>query len=260
VAQNLPLLDAVPAAKVRSSLILTLADDNVGMLPQLTTHSLAALVDGLRKRGWEGYATRYWMPGDLSASAYFLSRASFDPSVTPASAYQDLIATMCGEGVADRVVRGFEMVEQATELIDRNDLGFSFPVPNVLMKHYTAAEIPAWWAQARDLYSAASDEMYRGIQRSAAPGRPFLLYYAKRLEFAAGYLSGVEEIRLAGQAKAAGRRADQVAHLEKAVEAIYNALAVQAEVARDQSDRGVIAAIAEHGYRPLKKELEAASR
>ena len=45
--------------------------------------------------------------------------------------------------------------------------------------------------------------------------------------------------------------------LEKAVEAIYNALSAQGEVARDQSDLGVIAVLAEHGYRPLKKELDA---
>lgn len=257
VAEHPDLLALVPASKTRSSLILTLADDNVGILPQFATGSLHTLATALRKNGWEGFSSRYWMPGDQNATAYMLSRAAFDPTVTPQSAYQNLITTMCGEGIWERVARGFDKIEQATTLIDRGDLGFAFPVPGMLMKHYTAAPVPAWWKQVKDLYAAANDEMYRGNQRSVVSARPFLLYHAKRLEFAIHYMSGVEAIRLAGQAKAAGNREEQAQQLAKAVEAIYNALSAQAEVARDQSDRGLIAVLTEHGFRPLQKELEA---
>ncbi|MGV3724939.1 MAG: hypothetical protein ACO1SX_28910 [Actinomycetota bacterium] len=256
VANSSALLDAAPAAKVRSSLILTLADDNVGVLPQITTGSLATLMGKLRERGWDGFSTRYWMPGDLSPAAYSLSRAAWDSTVTPRAAYHDLLTAMCGPGVADRVILGFDMVEKATGIIDTNDIGFTFPVPGMLMKHYTADPVPAWWKEVRDLYAAAGNEMYRGNQRSVATARPFLLYNAKRLEFAGSYLTAVEEVRLAGIAKAVGKRDEQQAHLEKAVEALYGALSAQGEVVRDPSDRGVIAALTEHAYRPLQKELE----
>jgi len=48
--------------------------------------------------------------------------------------------------------------------------------------------------------------------------------------------------------------------LEKAVEAMHNALSALGESARDNSDRGVIAVLNEYGYRPLKAEFEAVEK
>jgi predicted ArsR family transcriptional regulator len=150
------------------------------------------------------------------------------------------------------------MIEQATELIDENDLGFAFPVPGMMMKHYErGAAPPEWWDQARNLYAGAMVEMYRGKDRSALPGRPMLLYLAKRLEFAFEYLNGVEALAKAGVAKRAGEHDQVVAQLEAAAESIYNALNALAAVARDNSDRGLIAVLNEYGYRPILKEFEA---
>jgi len=87
-----------------------------------------------------------------------------------------------------------------------------------------------------------------------------LHYYEKRLEFAMEYLNSVEALRLAGQAKGKRETANQLEHLEKAVEAMYNGLSALGEVARDNSDRGVIAVLNEYGYRPLKKEFEAVEK
>lgn len=260
VASHPDLLAEVPAKRSPSSLILTLADDNVGVLPQMATNHLNSLVGQLRKLEWEGYSTRYWIAGDLSPTAHYLSRAAFDAQVTPQSAYADLIDAVSGEGVADRVTRGFQMIEQATDLIDRNDIGFSFPVPNVVMKHYAATEpAPAWWGETKSLYAKAMDEMYRGNTRARQGARPFTLYYAKRLEFAVQYLTSIEAVRAAGVAKSKGNRDEQIAQLEKAIEALYGGLNAYAEVARDQSDRGVIAVLNEYGYRRLVAELDAVS-
>lgn len=261
VASHPDLLAEVPAKSTRNSLILTLADDNVGVLPQLATTHVHSLLGQLRKLGWEGFSTRYWIAGDLSPTAYYLSRAAFDERVTPRGAYEDLIQAVSGEGVADRVIQGFQAIEEATDLIDQNDIGFSFPVPNVVMKHYAATEpAPAWWGQVKAKYSQAMDEMYRGNTRARQGARPFTLYYAKRLEFAVGYLTSIEAVRAAGVAKSKGDREEQIAQLEKATESLYNALNAYGEVARDQSDRGVIAVLNEFGYRKLLAELDALSK
>src|SRR5262249_36832511 len=119
---------------------------------------------------------------------------------------------------------------------------------------------PAWWKKVRDLYAGATDEMLRGIQRSHPRGRPFLYYHSKRLEFAVEYLNSIEALRLAGVAKSKGDRQRQLENLEKAVEAMYNALSALGEAARDNSDRGVIAVLNEYGYRPLKAEFEAVEK
>ena len=77
-----------------------------------------------------------------------------------------------------------------------------------------------------------------------------------RLEFAVLYLNSIEAVRLAGVAKSKGETDKLVEQLEKATEAMYNALNALGEVANDNSDRGVIAVLNEYGYRPLKKEFE----
>jgi hypothetical protein len=261
VAANQDLLDRVPAASLKSSLILTLADDNVGVLPQLAMKPINTLLGRLRRNGWQGYSTRYWIPGDQDPCVHYLARASFDATVTPEAACRDLILPICGEGVVERMLRAFNMTEEATGLIDENDIGFTFPVPGVVMKQYAAkAPPPAWWKKVRDLYAGALDEMLRAEQRSRQKTVPITLYHAKRLEFAVEYLNSIEALRLAGMARASGDRSKQLVHLEKAVEAMHNALTALGEVARDNSDRGVIAVMNEYGYRPLKAEFDAVEK
>ncbi len=258
VAENRSLLKTVSTKSVPSSLILTLADDNVGVLPQMPYTSLQTLVEELHTGDWEGFSTRYWIVGDLDFAAYYLSRASFTPQITPRDALNNLVTSALGEGTFERTMKAFELVEQATTLIDRNDMGFGFPVPNVVMKHYANSEpVPEWLGQAKDLYYGAVNEMYRVNTRSREGNRQFSLYLARRFEFGAEYLSCIESVRKAAIAKSKGDQETQLAELEKAVEALHTALNALAAVARSNSDRGVIAVLNEYGYRPLKKELEA---
>ncbi|MDB5389386.1 MAG: hypothetical protein JWM11_5032 [Planctomycetaceae bacterium] len=258
VAENLPLLKTVPTRTVPSSLILTLADDNVGMLPQMSFSSLKTLMDELHAGGWEGFSTRYWILGDLDLSAYYLSRVSFNSKLTPQQALEDLTTAALGEGTFGRTMKAFELVEQATTLIDQNDIGFAFPIPNVIMKHYASAEpVPEWMGKASGLYADAMNEMYRINSRAREGNRDFSLYLARRFEFGMEYLNCVQAVRKAGIAKAKGDKETQTAELEKAVESLHGALNALSAVARSNCDRGIIAVLNEYGYRPLKKELEA---
>jgi hypothetical protein len=128
------------------------------------------------------------------------------------------------------------------------------------MKHYTGKPPPPWWKEVRELYAGALDEVLRAKTRSHARGHPLLHYDEKRLEFAVEYLTSIEALRLARQAKAKGNAAKQFEQLEKAVESMYNALSALGEVAQDNSDRGVIAVLNAYGYRLLKKEYEAVEK
>ncbi|MCY2967214.1 MAG: hypothetical protein NT069_26860 [Planctomycetota bacterium] len=251
------LLADIPTRKIPSSLILTLADDNVGMLPQSSVTALHELTADLRKHGFEGFSTRYWMPGDLDLSAYYLSRSSFDSGATPTQSLHDLVAPLCGEGVVDRVQLVFDHIEQATALIEKNDIGFSFPIPGVVLKHYeSGTEVPAWWGEVSAAYLNAMNEAYRANQRSRLEGRSFTLYLARRLDFAFNYMTAMEAVKKAGIAKRAGDKETHATQLQAAVDALHDALNAQAAVARSNSDRGVIAVLNEYGYRPLKRELE----
>ena len=258
VANRELLAQVPPAAAKRSSLILTLADDNVGVLPQLVTGQLDLLLQDLREGGWEGYSTRYWMVGDLDPSVQFLARASFDPKLTARMSDLELFTTMTGKpAAADRVVRGLAMIEKATTLIDENNLGFAFPVPGMVMKQYrSTAPVPAWWGEAKKLYDGALVEMYRA-QDGSRPHHPaYLLYSAKRYEFATEYFNSIEALRLAGIAKGKNDTEALIEQLEKAVESMYNGISALGEVVGDNCDRGLIAVLNEYGYRPIQAELE----
>lgn len=257
VVENRSLLAGVPAKKIPSSLILTLDDDNIGVLPQQGLASLKTLLGDLREQGWQGFSTRYWLVGDLDLSANYLSQASFNAPLEPQEVCRDLITPVCGKEVADRMWLAFEMIEQATDLVDANDMSFGFPVPGMLLKHYQSEEaVPEWWGKARDLYLNAMNEMYRANTRARKGGRDYSLYCARRYEFAFEYMNCVESVRLAGLARRAGNAEEQRSKLEAAVESIHSALQALAAVARTNSDRGVIAVLNEYGYRPLKAELE----
>jgi len=71
-------------------------------------------------------------------------------------------------------------------------------------------------------------------------------------------MNAVEALRKAAIAKQAGKKDEQIAELEKALDSITGACNAMAAVARSNSDRGIIAVMNEYGYRPVTKLLEAA--
>lgn len=258
IAANSQLIAQVPRAQAgQSNIILPLGDGNVGVLSQESTPSLQAVLDSLRTSGWDGFTTRYGVLSDLEPCVYFLSRASFDKSISPKAAFDSLIAPICGSDVAVCLVKSYESVAKAASLLDDGDFGLTRPGPQMLLKHLkNAGPAPAAWKEANKHYSSAMDEVYRGWQRSHVNGRPYLLYLAKRLEFVVEYLGCLESLNLAAQAQAQGDKEKAGENLEKAVEGIYNGLNALGEHARDSADRALIAVLSEYGFRPLKKKLD----
>ncbi len=239
---------------------LFLAHPQGGLLPQSTSSRLPEKLAALRDTGKAGFAVQCWIPGPLTLDVHYLSRASFEPGLAPDRALADFVTPICGEGVAERLAAAFEALEEVSKLIAAEDPAFPVPGPDFFLRHYrTTYPAPEWWARASGLYATAMNEMYRGNTRAREGARPFLLYHAKTFTFAVHYFSAVTAARQAGLAKAAGDKDARVENLELAVEAMHNALGIYAEVARDNSDRGVIAVLNAHAYRPLLEELDAAS-
>ncbi len=257
VVENRKLLAAVPAGDVGSQLILTLADDNVGVLPQSASQSLGELTSDLKRLGWQGFSTRYWVPAELDPSVYFLSRAAWVRDLTPRDAQTELWMTATGNrAAAERLWIAWEHLEQATNLIDEHNLGFTFPVPGLLMKHYQPTPIPDWWQEVTDLYTEYMIELYRAQGSIDGGAKPVLFYYAKRSEYVLEYLAAVKAVREAALAKEKGETEQAIEHLEVALESTYNCINTLSDIAQDQSDRGLIAVLNEYAYRPLLAEYE----
>ena len=258
IVNNRELIEPLPADRVKSRLIFTLADDNVGVLSQSCIGSLHALVTDLRKHGWDGFSTRYWMLTELDPTLHYLSRASFDTSVTPRSSHDDLFVALTGKASAsDRLWLAFEHIEAATNLLDQHAIGFGFPVSGMMMKHYRPQPDPDWWKEVVDHYSEAMIEFYRAGSANPHPrSEKLLFYYGKRSEYVLEYLGAIQALREAAVAKKKGDTEATIEKLEAAVEQLYNSIDTLSDVVRDQSDRGLIATLANFAFRPLMAEYE----
>ena len=114
---------------------------------------------------------------DLAASIY--SRGCFGVELGDGKAVHDLVTPVCGEGVSDRVLKAFGLVEGATNLITQGDPTLGVPAPDVVLKHYASTEPPPeWWGKARENYLNAMNEMYRA--KHAGPRGGPLLYAVLR--------------------------------------------------------------------------------
>ena len=194
---------------------------------------------------------------DESLTAYKISRSRFGESLTGQAACSSFLDPICGDAVSASVYKAIEQMSSAAKLTEENDKQFSMPSPDMILKHYgEPAPAPEWWSQVRDRYLGGMNDMYRANSRARDGGRSYSLYLARRCEFGFEYVNCIDATRKAAIAGEKKDRTEQRAQLEKAIESINGACAALAAVARDPSDRGMIAVLNEFGYRPLQKELE----
>jgi len=173
-------------------------------------------------------------------------------SVLPQNEFADernlsaIVTPMCGEGVAERMWLGFQAIDKASQLIAQNDPQLGYPAPDMILRHLHSKEpLPAWLSEVKALYTTAMNEMYRANTRAREGSRRLTLYHAKRLEFTFHFIASIEALYSAHDP------ALRDESLIAAVESLYNALNSYADAARDPSDRGAIALLNEHAYRPL---------
>lgn len=218
------------------------------VLPQFFLANLERRFQTMTKYHHNSFMAGAMMPGDLDAAAYFASRASFDDKITAARSVADLITPICGEGVSDSVWKAFDLIGQATKLIEKNDPNIGIPSADMLTRHLDSKDaLPAWITEVKTLYTNAMSEMYRANTRARDGARAFTLHHAKRLEFAMQYFTALEALYKAHD------KAARDESLEAALESIYNGLNALGDSARDASDRGAIALMNENGCRVLAK-------
>ena len=116
-------------------LIYTLHDDNVGVLPQLATHSLAELTKEIQRLGWAGFSTRYWLIGDHDPCVAYIARAAWDADATPDDVTSDQITHVCGKAAVRDTMQMFREVEAATRTLEWHGLGLTYTAPGMMMKH-----------------------------------------------------------------------------------------------------------------------------
>lgn len=185
----------------------------------------------------------------------YLARASWDAAATPEAVCSDQLRAVCGDACVDDLAGALREVEAATVQLEWHGLGFTFPVPEVIMKHWQKEPLPTELTAVRGHYERALAASRRAREKSSPRGRTLVDYWTARLEFGIGYFDAVHAVRRAARAEADGKCGEALQHAETALRHIRAALEAYARVARDQSDRGAIAILAEYVYRPLKDKV-----
>jgi len=270
VVRRREALRNVPAQEIPTSLIFTLHDDNVGLLPQLATGSLHELTCDLKKYSWSGFSTRYWMISDQEPCVAYLSKTVWDANATPEEVYADQIRAVCGEAAVEPMLEAFRELEAVTISLEEHGLGLTFPVPGMMMKHWAAGSFSSQLAEDREGYRRALSAVNDVPEPSRPEGKSYINYWIGRLKFGIAYIDTIEAVRKAATAEQAAKEAkekgDEGSFRTQSVEALEQAqvalktarqaIECFARVAKNQSDRGAIATMAEYVYRPLKQQVE----
>ena len=256
VVKRREAIQRLDSEKVPATLIFTLHDDNVGMLPALTTGSLHELTKDLRQHGWAGFSTRYWLIGDHDPCVAYIARAAWDETATPEAVYRDQVRAACGEAAVEDMLTMLRELEATSVLLEWDGMGVTFPVPGMIMKHWATGLMPEAYVKSRAGYQRALDAARRAREKTPEERRDYVNYWVGRLEFGVGYLDTIEAFRRGATAEQEGDAAGALQYAREALAKGTSALESYARVARDQSDRGAIATMGEYVFRPLKAKVQ----
>jgi hypothetical protein len=248
-------LQEIAARELPSVLIYTLHDDNVGVLPQLATHSLHELTKDIASQGWAGFSTRYWLTGDHDPCIAYLSRAAWDARTRPESVYRDHAAHLYGETVVEDVLKIFSEVEAATVALEWNGLGLTFTTPSMMLQHWTPGTLSPELKSVTAHYQTALAAAQRAKPRTQPSGKRAIEYWLGRLEFGVDYMQAIEAVHAAATAEAAQDFAGALAEAERALDLIQRGVTAYAKVAVDRSDKGAVAVMAEYVWRPIQQQI-----
>jgi hypothetical protein len=268
VLRRRDVLATVPEPEIPTILALTLQDDGVGVPPQLTTGSLHQLVTAMREYGLTGFCTRQWMISDLDPCVAYLARAAWDAATTPESTYRDQVRTLCGAPAVEPMLEAFREIETVTMAIEDHGLGIGFPVPNMIIRHWSPGPLSPELAGDRECYRRALAAVRKVPEPVTEAGRAYIRYWVGRLEFGIGFFDTIEACKRAGTAEQAATDANQRGDKEEfrrksaetaelahqAVTTAFHAIDTLAQVAKNRSDLGAVATLAEYMHRPLQRK------
>ena len=254
-----------------TTLALTIHDDNVGLVPQLTTGSNHELIKDMGKHGWSGFFTRQWLISDHDPCVAYLSKAVWDTNATPESVVADQVRAVCGESAVVPMLEAFAELEATTLLLESQG-GLTFPTPAMMRVHWRPGEISDSHRRMREGYQRALDAVRRAPRDGMrSQGGAYVDYWIGRLEFGVGFFDTIEGARRAASAEgrvleamASARGEDfeelavEAAELaEAACDTAFAAIESYARVAKNRADVGAIATLNEYVYRFLNGKAKA---
>ncbi len=266
-AERTEMLAFAERSPMKVTVLATLADDNIGILPQLPTQPLHRIFQAMDRYKVFGFFGRQFLVTKLEAGTAYLAQASWSSNLTPESVYRDQVQQVCGPGAVPDMLNAYRILEEATLIGDRVAMGFLFPVTTMMRKHWNSDSGPnPGWDELRAHYLKATPLVESALRKSRPPGKSYVRQLLGQLNFGTDYIAAVQEVRRARRAyqKSRNARADKDApsfeknitetnrRLERALALLRSAIEHWAAVVRDPSDLGALGALNYFCYDYLK--------
>jgi hypothetical protein len=248
-------LKSLSGGPIQPIINLTVDDDNIGIVPQMTTSALQKVLAILRGSKWEGVVTRERFPGDHDTERAYLARASWDANADPDKIALEQLQAACGRRCGADLLITMHSIDDATHVWEKDDEHFAFPVPSLIMKYWKPGPPPAYMETNRQNYERGWQAAEKAVTEASTEGKSYAQYWAKRMEFATKYIAAVQAARRASAAEDKHDSTTETQELAKSLALLRQSLDTYATVARTPSDRGAIAVAVEYGYRPLEKKM-----
>jgi len=253
--QRPEILKSLSGGPIQPIINLTMDDDNIGIIPQLTTSSLQKVLKILRETRWEGWVARERFPGDHDTERAYIAREAWDPNADPEKIASEQLKAACGDRCGQELLTTMHSIDAATVVWERDDEHFSFPVPKMLMKYWKAGPLPEYLEVNRKNYARGWEAAQRAVSASTPEGKTLVEFWAKRMEFSVKYITAVQFVRRAAAAEEAHQYRQAAEEATKALGSLRDSIEAYAAVARTQSDRGSVAIAVEYAYRPLQNKI-----
>jgi hypothetical protein len=254
--------------QVPTTMVLSLHDDSVGMVPQLAVNALHQLVSEMRKAGVAGFGTRQWLIGDHDVGVNYLSKAAWDAATTPEAVYADQVRAVCGAAAVEPMLKAFHEIETVTSRLEDHGMGITFPHHDMFMTYWSPDALQPPFLEDQAIYRRALEIIRKMPQPEQPEGRAYVNYWIGRLDFAVGYFDALRAIQKAAIAEQAAKDAeakgDKAACRAKFAEALqhgcdarkiaFDAIDAYANVAKSRADAGAVATMAELVCRRLDQK------
>jgi len=252
---------------MKVEVMATLADDNIGILPQLPLSSLDRIFQAMKTYRVDGFFGRQFLVTKLEAATAYVAQNSWAERIAPDDIYRDQVASVCGPAAVEDMLEAYHIIEQATLKGDEVAMGFLFPVPTMMQRHWRSLDGPRpVWDELTNYYRKALPPMLAARTKSRPDGYGYLDQLIGQLRFSIGYIDTVQEVRrarvayeLARKAHAAKDVSEYATRMEETNRLLENALAILkpaieswAAVVRDPSDLGALAVLNSYCYDYLK--------
>ena len=246
-------------------------NDMVLLLPQVRVAGAETVMNRVRSLGTiaaGSTGTRLVRCQDLTGG--YIARLFWDDRLEARRYLADHLGAICGSAAVPEAEALFEVLESVTDYLDDPNTWLGFPVSGLMSGQFEAGKegrgSKPEYERLRVRYVEALEHVRRAYAESRPAGREYLGYFSDSLEFAVRFIGSAQMTREAGcrYSRAQSAREDRrpreaeegyancLRLLGEAVEQMREALRYRVKMAFDQSERELLIAANNFGYKYLK--------